>query len=283
MTKEERKEYNKQYYLANKEKAKQYSLDNKKEKKEYNKQHYLDNKEYKKEKSKQYYLDNKEKVKEQHKQYYLGNKEKRKEYNLDNKEKLKEKGKQYYLDNKEYKKEKSKQYYLDNKKEIKEYIKQYNLDNKKERKEYHKQYRLGNKEKANEYAKNRRKTDPIFRMISNIRASIRGTLKNKGYTKKTNTYKILGCEYDFFSSYLGLQNYNEDSHLDHVIPVSLADTEEEVILLNHYSNFQLLPSIENIVKGNRFVKIENYMRVLHNHPNPNKLKQIVNRSDINIM
>jgi len=169
------------------------------------------------------------------------------------------------------------------KEEKKEYSKQYRLDNKQKLKEQQKQYYLDNKEKKNEYKKNRKKTEPLFRMISNIRNSIRKTLTKKGYTKKTNTYKILGCEYDFFSSYLGLQNYNEDSHLDHVIPVSLADTEEEVILLNHYSNFQLLPSIENIVKGNRFVKIENYMRVLHNHPNPNKLKQIVNRSDINIM
>jgi hypothetical protein len=247
----------------------------KEEKKEYQKQYYLDNKEY----SKEYYLDNKEKKK----QYYLDNKEKNKQYYLDNKENKKEYMKQYYLDNKEKNKESNKQYRLDNKEKLKEKKKKYNLYNKEKIKEKKKKYRLDNKEKINEYIKNRRKSDPIFKMIFNIRNSIRGTLKNKGYTKKTNTYKILGCEYDFFSSYVGLQNYDEDSHLDHVIPVSLADTEEEVILLNHYSNFQILPSIENLEKGNRFVKIENYMRVLHNHPNHNKLKQIVNRSDINIM
>ena len=33
--------------------------------------------------------------------------------------------------------------------------------------------------------------------------------------------------------------------LDHIIPVSSATTAEEVIRLNHYTNFQLLPSIYN--------------------------------------
>ena len=227
----------------------------KEETKKYNKQYYLDNKE----KSKQYYLDNKENSK----QYYLDNKEERKKYN-----------KQYRIDNKEY----DKQYYLDNK----DKKNQYHLDNLEKIKEKNKQWYLKNKEKINENKKNRRKTDPLFRLTLNIRSSIRLALTNKSYTKKSKTHQILGCEYDFFASYLDLSKYNEDSHIDHVVPVSLANTEEEIILLNHYSNFQLLSSKENIIKGNRYIKIENYMRVLHNHPNPKKLKEIVNRSNINI-
>ena len=73
VTSEERKQYDKQYYLNNKEKKKQYNLDNK-------------------EKLKQYRLNNKEKIKQYKKQYDLNNKEKskqyKKQYNLDNKEKI---------------------------------------------------------------------------------------------------------------------------------------------------------------------------------------------------
>jgi 16S rRNA C967 or C1407 C5-methylase (RsmB/RsmF family) len=76
VTSEERKQYNKQYYLDNKEKRrqsnKQYRLNNKEKIKQYN----LDNKEYHKE----YRLKNKEKIKQYKKQYDLNNKEKRRKY-----------------------------------------------------------------------------------------------------------------------------------------------------------------------------------------------------------
>ena len=39
--------------------------------------------------------------------------------------------------------------------------------------------------------------------------------------------------------------------LDHIKPISLAKSEEEVILLNHYTNFQPLESLKNILKSNK--------------------------------
>jgi len=149
-----------------------------------------------------------------------------------------------------------------------------------------KKYAENNVEKiknySNNYIKKRILYDPLFRMQHNIRGSIRNALARKGYTKKTNTYKILGCEYDFFASFLDLNNYNEDSHLDHVVPISLASTEKEVLLLNHYSNFQLLTSKENFAKGNRYIKNDNLQRVLDNHPQQKIIQEIVNRSNIEI-
>lgn len=41
-------------------------------------------------------------------------------------------------------------------------------------------------------------------------------------------------------------------HFDHKIPASWAKTEEKMIKLNHYTNFQPLWSNDNISKGNRF-------------------------------
>jgi hypothetical protein len=48
-----------------------------------------------------------------------------------------------------------------------------------------------------------------------------------------------------FELYLEV-DYTEGMHLDHVIPVSWATTDEEVYCLNHFSNFQILTAEENI-------------------------------------
>jgi hypothetical protein len=42
-------------------------------------------------------------------------------------------------------------------------------------------------------------------------------------------------------------------HLDHIIPISSAQTEEEIFKLNHYSNFQPLWAEDNIKKGNKIL------------------------------
>jgi len=227
---------------------------------------------------KQYQFENRERIKKYNKQWKLENKEHLKKYQLENKDKIKIYHKKYRLNNKEKIKEINKQHYLDNKDKIKEY----RLDNKEHIEIYQKKYRLDNKDKINKCHNNRKKNDYLFRITCNIRTQISKALKNKGYTKKTNTYKILGCEYNVFAEWLGLNNYNEDSHLDHVVPISLADTEEEVLILNHYSNFQLLTSKENLAKGNRYIKNDNLQRVLNNHPQPSVVQEIVNRSNIEI-
>ena len=41
-------------------------------------------------------------------------------------------------------------------------------------------------------------------------------------------------------------------HLDHIIPISSAKNEEDIIKLNHYTNFQPLWAIDNLTKGNRY-------------------------------
>lgn len=92
-------------------------------------------------------------------------------------------------------------------------------------------------------------------------------LKDKGYSKKSKTIQILGCSYVEFKEHLenqfkpwmnwenhgkynGTLNYGWD--IDHIIPVSSAKTEAEVIQLNHFSNFQPLCS-----KVNRDIKRDN--------------------------
>lgn len=51
---------------------------------------------------------------------------------------------------------------------------------------------------------------------------------------------------------MSLDNYG-DWHLDHILPISLAENEEDVIKLNHYTNFQPLWAIDNFKKGNKVI------------------------------
>ena len=87
--------------------------------------------------------------------------------------------------------------------------------------------------------------------------------------KKTKTFEILGCTFEEFKIYLeskfdswmtwenrglynGELNYGWD--IDHILPSSLAKTEEDVTKLNHYTNLQPLCS-----KINRDIKRDNLL------------------------
>ncbi len=47
-------------------------------------------------------------------------------------------------------------------------------------------------------------------------------------------------------------NHGTYWHLDHKIPASWASSEEELYKLNHYTNFQPLYWLDNLIKGNRY-------------------------------
>jgi len=207
-----------------------------------------------KDKEKAYREANKDKIKAYQKAYRESNKDKiksyHKEYRQSNKDKVRENKKAYYEANKDKIREKNKAYYEANKDKINKVNKDYFNRNRK---------RLINIREDN--IKKRKKNDSLFKVTYNTRRLIRGCFRNKGYTKKSKTYQILGCTYEEFKQHLERQftkgmsweNYGE-WHLDHIYPVSLAKNEEELIKLNHYTNFQPLWAEENLKKSN---KIEN--------------------------
>lgn len=119
----------------------------------------------------------------------------------------------------------------------------------------------------NEKRNQRRKNDPLFRLSRIVSSTIHNSLKRKGYIKDSEAEKILRCSYEEFKSHIeskfepwmtwenqglfnGTENYGWD--LDHIVPISSATTEAEVIELNHYTNFQPLCShINRYVKRDR--------------------------------
>ena len=42
-------------------------------------------------------------------------------------------------------------------------------------------------------------------------------------------------------------------HIDHVVPLASAKTEDEIYKLNHYSNLQPLWKIDNLKKSNKLI------------------------------
>jgi hypothetical protein len=86
------------------------------------------------------------------------------------------------------------------------------------------------------------------------------SIKGKGYTKKSKTSEYLGCTFNEFKTYIEekfIENMSwenrMDWHLDHIYPISLAETEDELIKLNHYTNFQPLWAVDNLRKGNKII------------------------------
>ena len=133
----------------------------------------------------------------------------------------------------------------------------------KKKKEYDRIYMINNAVKLREnkkiYKIHKLKTDPIYRFKKYVRCTIYQSFyrSNKGFAVKTGrTTELLGCSFEYFRSYienkftLGMNWDNAGKwHLDHIIPLSSATTNEEIIALCHYLNFQPLWAIDNYKKG----------------------------------
>jgi len=175
----------------------------------------------------------------------------------------KEKRKIYYESNKEYFYNQHKKWINENKEGRENYLKDYRQENKQILSEKSVVYRNNNKEHIREIRKNyykKRISDPLFRLKKIIRTLIRNSLYRKFTSKSKKTTQILGCSFDEFKIYLESKfdsnmnwgNHGEYWHLDHIKPISLATTEEEVYELNHYTNFQPLYWRDNIIKSNKY-------------------------------
>lgn len=225
-------------------------------------------KQCKKEYLKEYHSQNKEKTKENNKKYYLQNKEKilflNKQYRLKNKDKIKKQARIYRKENEDILKENKKIYYNNNKEEILNKMKKYYECNKEEIIEKNTKYYEKNKNHLMDKAKirnaKRKKEDYIYKLKCQIRSMIKDCFKRKKATKNQNSEKILGCSIKYFQKYL-LETYKknygiewdgiEKVHIDHIIPLSTANTEESIIKLCHYSNLQLLKAKDNLNKRDK--------------------------------
>jgi len=190
------------------------------------------------------------------------NKESDKEYRLKNSEKIKEHSK-----NRRYDSESKRNYYILNKDSILLKRKESYENNKESKLEYQKEYQKNNRENRNLYLNKRRENDPLFKLITNVRNLIYNSFYYNGYSKNSKTEELLGCSFVDLKKYLeskfepwmtwenrglynGELNYGWD--IDHIIPLSSVNSEEDIIKLNNYINLQPLCS-----KINRDIKKDN--------------------------
>jgi hypothetical protein len=160
--------------------------------------------------------------------------------------------------------------YKSNKSYYQSKSKEWNLLNPNQSQIYNKKYNLINKDKIRNYDNERYKNNPCFRLHKIQKVNILSNLKKVTKNLTYNYHKsevVLGCSFREFKLYLeskfepwmnwenqgkynGELNFGWD--LDHIIPISSAKTEDEVIKLNHYTNYQPLCS-----KVNRDIKRDN--------------------------
>jgi len=231
MSEEERREYNKEYYEANKKKLK--------------------------EKAKEYREANKEKINDKKREY-------NKQYREVNKEIIKERSKEYYKANQE----KAKEYYEANQENLKEYSKEYSKANKEKVKEYYKENKDKINKSSKEYQKNRKLSDPLFKMKCNLRDRTYKAFKTKGYRKNTKTQEMLGVDWEVCKAHIERQftkgmNWKSHGewHIDHIIPLASAKNEKELRKLCHYRNLQPLWAVDNLSKSDKIIGQQSFMRI----------------------
>ena len=170
--------------------------------------------------------------------------------------------KEYYQNNKDIMLSRSKKHYHDNKEKnsdkFRKLSNEYYKNNKEKRSEYAKIYLKSNRKKHNEYVRGRKINDSMYRLSFILRNRIRNFLKLKTITKKHKTFDIVGCSPIYFKEYLekqftsGMSWENQGKwHIDHIIPLSSAKTEEEIYKLCHYTNLQPLWAEDNLRKSNK--------------------------------
>ena len=213
-------------------------------------------KECKKEYEHNQYLQNRDKVLERSRKYDLEHRKERIEYRRLHKDHIKEKNQQYYIENKE----KIQEYRKKHAEDISAQQKKYRTENKEHIKELAKEYYKKNPHYHRDYDKKRMEVDELYKFKKLVRTMIKSSFRRKGLRKTKGTAHIVGCDYKYLQEYLlgtyknnyGLEWDGEEAvHIDHIIPLATANTEEEIIKLCHYTNLQLLKGEDNLLKSDK--------------------------------
>ena len=155
-------------------------------------------------------------------------------------------------------------HYKENVNKIKENHKEYYLENKEIILQKRIDYNLENKELVNKQRYLKLNENPLKRKALNLRSSTSSFLKsniNKINTNRGNIENILGCSKEKLKNHFenqfedwmnwdnrggrGIRTQNTNWDVDHIIPLSSAEDEEELIKLCHYTNLRPLCSYIN--------------------------------------
>ncbi len=178
--------------------------------------------------------------------------------------------KKYRELNKEFVVQINRRYKVENKEKIRLASKEYYLKNKEICTIRNKKWRSQNKDVAAKAervnSKRRWRNDPLYRATKIMRNRVSNAFNYHGWIKNGKTEKLLGADYQTVMLYIERQfkkgmNWNSDGkrhawHIDHIIPLSSAKTEEELIALCHYTNLQPLWAFDNQSKSGKVPQVQ---------------------------
>lgn len=182
------------------------------------------------------------------------------------KAKAHESNKRYYQTHKEQEKErgriKNARLYWGNAELYKEKSRKYREENPQKCRETHRRYAEKNGDKIAEYEsaykKNRYHNDPLFKFQCRLRNTINQSFTRYETYKPRKNKDVIGMTSAELREYL-LRTYAETYgyewdkvepvHIDHIIPLSTAETQEDIARLCHYTNLRLLKAHDNLSKG----------------------------------
>lgn len=104
----------------------------------------------------------------------------------------------------------------------------------------------------------RRYADPMIRMHMLIAGRLRKSLQSIGKRKIARTFEMLGYSSDDLKQHIerqftgGMAWENMGQwHIDHIVPISTAETQEDVVRLNQLPNLRPLWASDNLSKGSK--------------------------------
>lgn len=171
------------------------------------------------------------------------------EYRKKNSERIKKKRHEYYLAHRDEIRRKNDKWIEEHRAQYDACVKQWQERTKERR-----------NKRVREWHRRETKKNPVYASTKRVRCLIRQSIRKHGYSKDTKTQRILGCDFETFWAHLletWEKNYGkpwdgEEYAIDHVIPLAVAKTEEDVIQLCHYTNLQMLTPKDNRKKWYKY-------------------------------
>lgn len=175
-------------------------------------------------------------------------------------------------------KEQCRLYKLNNKEKISEINKKIYYENLEANQKRSRVYQKENCHKRNykkEYLrkKERRIKDSLYDFKIRLRRRTYKAFRSSYWQKKDSFKHLLGCEYKMAFNHIesqfkdGMSWDNRSKwHIDHIIPLASANTEEELMKLCHYTNLQPLWAKDNLKKGSTYnekaMDIQNNLKII---------------------
>jgi hypothetical protein len=183
------------------------------------------------------------------------------EYYIKNKKKIIDRSNLYYKENTQNVLRVTKKYRKNNIEKVKQRKSDYHIKNSEKIKEKTKNWRKENKEKRNQTERERRKNNTSHKLVHYLRVRTNFYIKKMNISKCNPSLKIIGCSPEFLKEYIEKKftdgmcwdRMGKEIHIDHIIPLSSAKSEDEIYKLCHYTNLQPLWAEDNLKKSNKIL------------------------------